>query len=50
MDKFYWCHSESECVGMCDSEEELFKMMEEPCVEPINKATFDELKSEGWSQ
>jgi hypothetical protein len=50
MNKFYWCHSESDSIGTCDSEEELCKIMEEPCVEPIDESTFNELKAEGWTE
>tara|TARA_R110000851_G_scaffold272332_1_gene425072 strand:- start:1004 stop:1156 length:153 start_codon:yes stop_codon:yes gene_type:complete len=50
MSKFYWCHSESDSIGKCDSEEELNKMMEEPFVEPIDESMFNKLKESGCSE
>lgn len=50
MKKFYWCHSESESIGVCDPKEELYNAMEQPLVDEIDEDEFMAMKERGWSE
>ena len=48
--KFYWCHSESESIGICDTKEDLHKWLETPLIDEIDEDEFIQLKMYGWTE